>query len=368
MTTDDKRTVLVVDDIPDDIAVLEGILRESYHVKAATDGERALQIARGSPPPDLIILDIMMEGMDGLEVCRRLKQEPATAKIPVIFVTAKDADSDESEGFAVGAADYVVKPINPYLVRARAKVHLELKQAREDLEAQNEVLQENVRLREEVEAISRHDLKNPLMIVMTVPQAILAEGQLTPSQQKLLRMVDEAGRRMLEMINRTIDLYKMERGSYTLKPAAVDVVPIVAQTTAALGSLIRAASLTSVVTINNREPRPGDRFMVRGEDLLVYSLLANLMKNAAEASPQGGEISIAMKEGETATVAIHNEGAIPESIRTRFFQKFATAGKKGGAGLGAYSAKLIASTLNGTIGFETSEAAGTTVTVKLPPA
>jgi two-component system sensor histidine kinase/response regulator len=368
MTTDDRRTVLVVDDIPDDIAILEGILRESYQVKAATDGERALQIARGDPPPDLIILDIMMEGMDGLEVCRRLKADPKTAKIPVIFVTAKDEDSDESKGFAVGAADYVVKPINPYLVRARAKVHLELKEAREELEARNEVLLENVRLREEVEAISRHDLKNPLMIVMTVPQAILADSQLTEGQQKLLRMVDEAGRRMLEMINRTIDLYKMERGNYTLKPASVDVIPIVTQTTTALGSLIRAASLTCMVTVNGREVTPGDRFMVRGEDLLVYSLLANLLKNAAEASPEGQRISVSLRGGEIATIAIHNSGAIPESIRSRFFQKFATAGKKGGAGLGAYSAKLIAGTLNGSIGMETSEAAGTTITVKLPGA
>jgi signal transduction histidine kinase len=245
---------------------------------------------------------------------------------------------------------------------------LELKKAREELEAQNEVLQENVRLREEVEAINRHDLKNPLMIVMTVPQAILADSQLTEGQQKLLRMVDEAGRRMLEMINRTIDLYKMERGNYTLKPAGVDVIPIVTQTTTALGSLMRAASLTCVVTVNGRDVTLGDHLKVWGEDLLVYSLLANLLKNAAEASPEGQRISVSLREGELATIEIHNMGAIPKSIRPRFFQEFPTAGKKGGTGLGAYSAMLIANTLNGSIGFETSETSGTTVTVKLPRA
>ena len=225
--------------------------------------------------------------------------------------------SDESKGFAAGAVDYIVKPVNPYLVRARVGAHLELKRAREELEAQNGILRENARLREEVEAISRHDLKNPLMVVMTVPQIILAEKSLTESQQKLLRMVEEAGRRMLEMMNRTIDLFKMERGTYMLAPVAVDVLPIVAQIAGAVGNLLQANALTFEVSVNGKNVRTGDRFMVRGEDLLVYSLLANLFKNAAEASPGGGRISIALTEGESAKIAIHNGGAIPVGIRAR---------------------------------------------------
>lgn len=366
MRTEERWTILVVDDVPDNIAILDGILKENHRVKAATDGEAALAIARGDPPPDLILLDVMMPGMDGFEVCRRLKQDGSTAKIPVIFVTAKEDVSDESMGFAVGAVDYIVKPVNPHLVKARVKAHLELKQAQEELEGQNEILRENARLREEVEAINRHDLKNPLMVVMTVPQVILAQASLTEGQQKLLRMVDDAGRRMLEMINRSIDLYKMERGTYALKPGPVDIPPIIAQIITALGSLLRDKGLTCEVTLSGRAARPGDSFMAKGEDLLVYSLLANLLKNAAEASPREGQITISLEEGESARVAIHNRGAIPESIRARFFQKFATAGKQGGTGLGAYSAKLIARTLGGSIGVETSDESGTTVTVQLP--
>jgi two-component system sensor histidine kinase/response regulator len=196
MTTENRRIILVVDDVPDNIAILDGILKENHRVKAAKDGESALAIARGDPPPDLILLDVMMPGMDGFEVCRRLKQDGATARIPVIFVTSKDDVSDESMGFAAGAVDYIVKPVNPHLVHARVKAHLALKQAQQELEGQNEILRENARLREEVEAISRHDLKNPLMIVMNVPGVILAEATLTEGQKKLLRMVDDAGRRM----------------------------------------------------------------------------------------------------------------------------------------------------------------------------
>ncbi len=364
----EKKVVLVVDDAPENIATLDAILKETYRVKAATDGEVALAIACGDPPPDLILLDVMMPGMDGFEVCRRLKQNGATAKIPVIFVTSKDDVSDESTGFAVGAVDYVVKPVNPHLVRARVKSHLALKEALEEMEGQNEILRENVRLREEVEAINRHDLKNPLMIVMNVPQVILAEAHLTEGQQKLLRMVDEAGRRMLEMINRTIDLYKMERGTYALKPAPVDILSIVGQIVAALRGMLEEKGLTCEIAVNGNAARAGASVMARGEDLLVYSLIANLLKNAAEASPQAGRISIHVEEGQYAKVAIHNAGAIPASIRGRFFEKFATAEKKGGTGLGAYSAKLIARTLGGSIDVATSDESGTTVTVFLPRA
>lgn len=366
MTEESKRTILVVDDVPDNLAILDGILRHTYRVKAATDGEAALSIARGDRPPDLVLLDVMMPGMDGFEVCRRLKQDPATAKIPVIFVTAKDDASDESTGFAAGAVDYIVKPVNPHLVRARVKAQLELKQAQEELESQNEVLRENARLREEVEAINRHDLKNPLMIVMSVPRVILAEASLTEGQQKLLRMVDEAGRRMLEMVNRTIDLFKMERGTYALQPVAVDALPIVAQIVTSLAGLLQEKDLTCEIAVNGSALRAVDSFTVKGENLLIYSLLANLLKNAAEASPRGERITVRLEQGQSASVAIHNRGAIPESIRARFFEKFATAGKQGGTGLGAYSAKLIARTLCGSIGVETSEQSGTTVTVTLP--
>jgi two-component system, sensor histidine kinase and response regulator len=368
MMAEKKTTILVVDDVPDNIAILEGILKEDYRVKAATSGEAALAIARADPPPDLILLDVMMPGMDGFEVCRRLKKEAASAKLPVIFVTARDEVSDESMGFQVGAVDYITKPVNPHIVKARIKAHLELKLAREELERQNEVLRENASLREQVEAISRHDLKNPLMVVMTVPEVLLTKASLTDKQRELLGMVEEAGRRMLEMINRTIDLYKMEKGTYVLEPSPVDVLRIIEQNKAAFRGVIEDKGLRWELSFCGKAPTEGDSFHVKGEDLLVYSLLANLIKNAIEASPKSGRISISLEERESAVVTIHNMGAIPQRIRGRFFEKFATADKERGTGLGAYSAKLITRTLGGSIGVETSDESGTTITVELPRA
>jgi PAS domain S-box len=125
--TDGKKTILVVDDVPDDILILEAILKDDYNVRAVTKGEAALEVARGDIPPDLILLDIMMPGMDGFEVCRLLKQDAAGATIPVVFLTAKVLASDEKLGFELGAVDYIRKPVEPDIVRQRVKAHLEQK-------------------------------------------------------------------------------------------------------------------------------------------------------------------------------------------------------------------------------------------------
>jgi putative two-component system response regulator len=135
MTYDVERpTILVVDDTPGNIDVLGGVLRGAYKVKAALDGQRALAIAETAPRPDMILLDVMMPGMDGHEVCRRLKANPLTAGIPVIFVTAMSEEQDEEMGLSLGAVDYVTKPISPPIVLARVRTHLALYQQNLELE------------------------------------------------------------------------------------------------------------------------------------------------------------------------------------------------------------------------------------------
>jgi len=122
-----KATILVVDDTPDDLAVMSDLLKHRHMVKLARSGEAALRIAGSDSPPDLILLDIMMPGLDGYEVCRRLKRDPRTANIPVIFLTARAEVDDETKGLALGAVDYIIKPISPPVVMARVRNHLLLK-------------------------------------------------------------------------------------------------------------------------------------------------------------------------------------------------------------------------------------------------
>ncbi len=128
-------TILIVDDTPENLELMRQILRGGYKLKAALDGDTAIKLAATLPTPDLILLDVMMPGLDGYEVCTLLKQNPITAPIPVIFVTALDRSSDEMRGLDLGAVDYITKPLIPELLLARVRTHIELRRHQEHLES-----------------------------------------------------------------------------------------------------------------------------------------------------------------------------------------------------------------------------------------
>lgn len=142
-----KPTILVVDDTPDNLALMSNLLKNDYKVKVANGGEKALKIARAENPPDLILLDIMMPEIDGYEVCRRLNGDPKTRDIPIIFLTAKSEVEDETYGLALGASDYITKPISPPIVLARIKTHLSIKSVQDFLRDKNDYLETEVKRR-----------------------------------------------------------------------------------------------------------------------------------------------------------------------------------------------------------------------------
>ena len=351
-----RSTVLIVDDIPENIHVLMQALQDEYAILAATTGEKALALACGAHQPDLILLDVMMPEMDGYTVCSRLKSDPRTRDIPVIFVTALHEAKNEAMGLGQGAIDYITKPVHPELLRARVRNHIELRRA--------------ARLREDVDRIVRHDLKGPLTAVVGLPQMLLREVDLDPEHQELLHMIEKAGYHMLELINMGLNLYKMEQGTYVCEKQPVNLARIVQDVAVELGSLVKGKHIRLTLRRNEAPLSSGDRFVVQGESLLLHSMCANLLKNALEASPMDAEVSVLLEDtlDGKRLLSIHNEGVIPENIRERFFEKYATSGKTGGTGLGAYSARLIARTLGGDIEFISLPTHGTTLLVKMPPA
>lgn len=136
-----KSSVLAVDDTPDNLQLISQALHGACRLKVATHGEKALSITRSYPPPDLILLDIQMPGLSGFDVIRELKADPITRNIPVIFVTGADDSASEIEGFELGAVDYITKPFNPHIIRARVFTQLALRQAQQRIEQQNTSLQ-----------------------------------------------------------------------------------------------------------------------------------------------------------------------------------------------------------------------------------
>jgi len=147
--------ILIVDDVVDNIKVIREILRKDYKIKATTSGEKALQICQIEPQPDLILLDIMMPVMDGMEVCRRLKANLKTQHITVIFLSALDQTKHIVQGLDLGAVDYITKPIDPPLVKARVRTHCKIIESNKLMRNQIDIMQENARLKEAFELIKQ---------------------------------------------------------------------------------------------------------------------------------------------------------------------------------------------------------------------
>ena len=141
--TEKRPVILAVDDVPDNLALVRALLRQRYEVRTAASGEQALAMVH-SDPPDLILLDVMMPGLDGYETCSRLKADERFRRIPVLFLTARAEIEDEEKGFSLGAVDYITKPLNPSLLLARVNTHLQLKHTQDALNERNEFLEAEI--------------------------------------------------------------------------------------------------------------------------------------------------------------------------------------------------------------------------------
>jgi len=147
METINRSVILVVDDTPENLQLMSNLLRDHYKVQVAGSGEKSLKLMAGGVLPDLVLLDILMPGMDGYEVCRRMRADARMQHVPVIFVTAKSDSEDEEQGLNLGAVDYITKPISPAITLARIRTHLSLKRAVDLLQDRNQTLEDEVRLR-----------------------------------------------------------------------------------------------------------------------------------------------------------------------------------------------------------------------------
>ncbi|MBA3007727.1 MAG: hybrid sensor histidine kinase/response regulator [Proteobacteria bacterium] len=365
--SDERPRILIVDDAPDNLGVLLDALKDDYTVIAARNGSKALQLAAATPAPDLILLDIVMPEMDGYQVCSRLKEREDTRSIPVIFLTALEEVESENLGLSLGAVDFIRKPINPTTLHLRVKLHIELLQSRRRLEELNHQLIEAARLRELVEQITHHDLKGPLNVIIGIPQLLLRKCEFTDSQRNLVKTIRKTGYNMLEMINRSLNLFKMERDSYDYRPEPVDILSVMRCALDEMRPLVTARNIQVALRVDNQLPRDGQKVMVMAESLFCHSMFSNLIKNAVEASPHDDVINIGFEQRRAdVMISIDNGGEVPEEIRERFFDKFVTAGKRDGTGLGTYSAKLIAQTQRGTIDLDTLVAGRTCIRVTMP--
>ena len=270
----EKMTIMVVDDTPANLQLLRQMMQDSgYHVVTFPNGQLALNAADRNTP-DLILLDINMPEMNGFEVCQCLKNDEKLKEIPVIFISALNETSDKVHAFSVGGVDYVTKPFQFEEVKARVRTHISLCIARRELKKQNAILQENMHLREVVEEISRHDLKNPMNVFNNVPDMLLNDRdllpELLPKHLNWLNLMKKAAQQMMEMIHRSLDLYKMERGTYQLTPVPVNLLKIVHEVFLTFDDLMVSKKLASIVLLDQKPAGDYDTFEVQGEEYLFF--------------------------------------------------------------------------------------------------
>lgn len=357
----EKPLILIVDDNLENIRILGAALKSTeYNLSVAINGQSALNIIK-KEIPSLILLDVMMPDINGFQVCEELKGNPKTKDIEIIFITAAVNSEEELRGLELGAIDYIHKPISVPIVKAKVELHLERVKSKTELKLKNEALAEINRLRNDIERMTHHDLKSPLNAIMGYSQ-IMAEDDVSEDERKLFsKSIYEAGNKILHMVNHSLDLYRMEVGTYEYTPKSIVLSDLIENIIKDLESL----TITKQLKIEVKKPE-NKNFDALAEKYLSYSLFANLLRNAIEASPTDGIITIKMHyENEQSVISITNSGAVPEEIRGTFFEKYATAGKKNGNGLGTYSAKLMAETQRGTINMETNNNE-TCITVQLP--
>jgi PAS domain S-box-containing protein len=226
----------------------------------------------------------------------------------------------------------------------------------DDISARKELEQ----VREDVERIMRHDLKAPLNSIVNLPEIVAMAGPVNDEQRELLDELERAGRGMLEQIELSLDLYKMETGTYVLAAQRIDLARIVRDGAAMLAGLATARGVA--VTLET----PQELFAT-GSALLCRTIVANLVKNAIEAEASGSVVTVRLaREDARVVLTVLNPTPVPEDIRPVFFEKYVSGGKNGGSGLGTYSARLMTLCQHGEIRMEADAAAGTVVTVSLP--
>ncbi|MFA7268573.1 MAG: response regulator [Sterolibacterium sp.] len=361
-----RPTILVVDDAPANLHLLLHMFKDTYRVRIAQSGEKALEICQSNNPPDLVLLDIMMPGMDGFEVARRMREHPTSENIPVIFVTAMTGDEVRLKGLELGAVDFVTKPIDPEVLKPRVRNFLRYVELHKQLQANYDSMLEVARLREDVEHITRHDIKGPLAGVIGLVQSLVDDESLNRKQQvEKLHMVEETTLQVLNMINLSSELFKIETGRFKLDAKPVKIGDILRRIVKVSRTTFAEKQIT--IAADTYEPDGDEPPQVLGDAMLCYSMFQNLIKNACEAAPERSRVNITMADEMPLRIVIQNKGAVPAEIRERFFNKFVTHEKRGGTGLGTYSARLLAEAQNGTIALRVSDAENqTTITVTLP--
>jgi len=323
-----RESILIVDDEEKNIRLLKGMLiSENYHLYGAPNGKEALKMVAAISPA-LILLDVMMPGIDGFEVCRRLKQDEKTRMIPVVMVTALTEKEHHIRAMEAGADDFLSKPVDQTELLARVKSLLRIRSYHDDLvESYREIAEKNEKL-QELEKIKEglihmiiHDLNNPLMAVSGNLEMFLNDKQgVSESQLQRIEKCLHYCEDLQYLIQGLLDIHKMEEGKLELDKEVTDMTELTDYV------VEQFMQKTELKQISLSFPRPGDIPSVRVDRRLIKRVVANLLNNAIRHTPTGGKIEVAInflpdKGSLYFSVRDNGNGLAPEYHR-KIFNKF----------------------------------------------
>lgn len=348
-------SILVVDDVADNIQIIAEVIKKDYRIKAATSGEKALSICLSKNPPDMLLLDIMMPEIDGLTVCKKLKSNPLTQHITIIFVTAKGETEDVIKGLELGAVDYITKPINPQILKARVATHIKIATTNKLLREQVDIMMEYAELRAQFDQVLQADLKQPIQALTDNIQQLRINKETPEQIENISKTMTSSCNELVSFIDELRILHQVEDNTFSLKPTAINCIECLEQVWQRFDSYVSDKKL-------RLDAKSQTTKTILADPVLFEIVIYQLLKNAIEAAPEKSIITVSQSYKENKVIlSIHNLGSIAVNIEPVFFEKKTIRTKKEGAGLGAYKAKLMTETQKGRIGFNSSATLGTTL-------
>lgn len=361
-------TILVVDDVVSNVLLLKILLtKENFKVLTANNGYTCIEIAQNNHP-DLILLDVMMPDINGFETAEKLKSAPATADIPIIFLTALNAPSDLVKGFQVGANDFLTKPFNKEELVMRVMRQIQLVFAKRIIESQNAELKRTISNRDKMYSVIAHDLRSPMASIRMVLNLLVSTISSELIGEELFSLLDKANKESEEthdLLDNLLKWTKSQTGRINVVHQNFDISDV----------LIGIEDIFSLIAENKKQKINFDKqtgsIMVRADKDMLNTVLRNFMSNAIKFTPEGKDIDILVdKQDKFVKVSIrdHGVGISPERIATLFSAGQTTYGTNNeeGSGLGLQLCQDFARKNGGDVMVESVLGEGSTFSVFVP--
>jgi two-component system sensor histidine kinase/response regulator len=360
--------IVIVDDNPVNLNVLAKMVRSSsFAVELVDSGAKSIEIIK-KMKPDLVLLDIMMPEMDGIEVCQRLKKSPETKDIPVIFISALTETQSKLKGFHAGGVDYITKPFQKEEVLARIQAHLKLKWAQEELIRKNELLRQANNTKNKLFSIISHDLRGPISALMTLLELLAQDSDNLNEDEKrsLLSQLSLSVNSTNDLLENLFCWAQTQRGTIRFVPEHLHLNPIIDHTVRLLSGNARMKGIHLHSELDKTDE-------VYGDENLLRTILRNLVSNSLKFTSENGEIKIKTESTkDIIKIAISDNGiGIPDDIKPKLFKEneqysiTGTSGEKG-SGLGLILCKEFVEKHGGSIRIDSQEGLGSIVTFTLP--